>query len=46
MNLIKGGDLILLKHIEIDGYLTADTPYESDSAECYIRKYEGEFKDE
>jgi len=48
-NFIQGGDIIRLKHTEIEGYLTADYCYEDKTGknpEVYIRKYTGEYPQE
>jgi len=46
IHFIKGGDIIRLKHTELDAYVTADKCYETKFSECYIRKYIGEYKEE
>jgi len=46
---IKGGDLVRLRHTELEGYLSADICYEDKSnkqPEVYIRRYFGEYDEE
>ncbi len=46
---IKGGDLVRLRHTELEGYLTADYCYEdkqSKQPEVYVRKYYGQYEEE
>ena len=43
---IRGGDLIMLKHSESEGFLTAEFPLLAELPEVFLRNYKGEFEKE
>jgi len=44
--IVRGGDLIKLKHTELNAYLAADTLVQVESTKVYGREYIGEFPEE
>lgn len=43
---VRGGDLIRLRHTEFQCYLAADINYENENAEVFVRKYKGQYSEE
>ena len=45
---IRGGDLIMLKHSETEGFLSAEYPLSAnaDLPEVFLRNYKGEYEKE
>lgn len=43
---IRGGDLIQLRHQELQGFLSSDYCYKSPFQECFIRNYTGQYEKE
>jgi len=42
-NFISGGDLVIIKHSEYGGTLSADVDYNFGMDHVFIRKYDGDF---
>lgn len=45
-NKIRGGDIVVVQHSELQGLLTADYNYKTKLCECFVRNYHGEFEEE
>ena len=46
INVIKGGDLIRLRHTELLEYLSVDQAFNSENPEVYLHKYNGDYEEE